>query len=152
MLFRSPSYGRSFRYREFVDVGTGVTAPLKGGAMAAVIGGVGAGLAFGPTRALLDRALPKPGDGPSEEQRRQGRFRMEINAVTDSGRRYRTTVAAPYDPGYNGTAIMLGQSALSLAFDPLPDRAGVLTPAVALGDSLTERLRAHHFEIGTSIR
>ena len=38
---------------------------------------------------------------------------------------------------------MLGESALALALDgDLPDRAGVLTPATALGDALVDRLRA----------
>ena len=96
---------------------------------------------------MLDRFLPKPGEGPSPEQRAAGRFRMEITATTTTGARYRTTVAAEHDPGYNGTAIMLGQSALCLALDGprLPHRAGVLTPATAMGDVLVDRLRTHGF-------
>ena len=44
---------------------------------------------------------------------------------------------------------MLGESALCLAFDELPDRAGSLTPAVAMGDRLADRLRAagHTYEV-----
>ena len=61
--------------------------------------GVGlAGLAFPPTRALLDRVLPKPGEGPSDETQATGRFRMEVTAEATNGARYRTTVGAPYDP------------------------------------------------------
>ena len=45
---------------------------------------------------------------------------------------------------------MLAESALSLAFDDLPDRAGVLTPMFALGRSLAERLRAHRFTLDVS--
>jgi short subunit dehydrogenase-like uncharacterized protein len=39
---------------------------------------------------------------------------------------------------------MLGQSALCLALDNdhLPDRAGVLTPATAMGAALADRLRS----------
>ena len=59
----------------------------------------------------------------------------------------RTRVAAPYDPGYGGTGVMLAESALSLALDELPDRAGVLTPMVAMGEPLAARLRAHRFTI-----
>jgi short subunit dehydrogenase-like uncharacterized protein len=72
---------------------------------------------------------------------------MEIRATTTTGARYRTRVGADYDPGYNGTAVMLGQSALCLALDEdrLPARAGVLTPATAMGDLLVERLRAAGF-------
>jgi short subunit dehydrogenase-like uncharacterized protein len=36
---------------------------------------------------------------------------------------------------------MLGESGLCLAFDELPPAAGILTPAAAMGDALTERLR-----------
>lgn len=81
----------------------------------------------------------------------KGRFRMEITAQTESGATLRTTVAAPYDPGYSGTAIMLGQAALALVSDgaSLPDRAGVLTPASAIGMPLIERLRRHRFTFET---
>jgi short subunit dehydrogenase-like uncharacterized protein len=44
---------------------------------------------------------------------------------------------------------MLGESALCLARDRerLPDRAGVLTPATALGEPLADRLRAKGFTL-----
>jgi short subunit dehydrogenase-like uncharacterized protein len=53
-------------------------------------------------------------------------------------------VAAQGDPGYKATSVMFGESSLCLAFDGdrLPSRAGVLTPATAMGDALAERLRA----------
>jgi short subunit dehydrogenase-like uncharacterized protein len=53
-------------------------------------------------------------------------------------------VAAQGDPGYAATAVMFGESALCLALDRerLPDRAGVLTPATAMGTALSDRLRA----------
>lgn len=140
------SYGRGFRYREVVDFGSGLASPFLAAGMAVGLGGIQAGLSYAPTRAVLDRVLPRPGTGPSEAQRAAGRFRMEIRATTTTGARYRTTVAADYDPGYNGTAIMLGQSAICLARDEgLPARAGVLTPATSMGDHLVERLRRQGF-------
>jgi short subunit dehydrogenase-like uncharacterized protein len=45
------------------------------------------------------------------------------------------------DPGYGETAKMLAESALCLAHDDLPERAGQLTPAVAMGDALIDRLQ-----------
>ena len=39
------------------------------------------------------------------------------------------------------TSKMLAESALSLAFDDLPPRAGQLTPAAAMGDFLLARLQ-----------
>jgi short subunit dehydrogenase-like uncharacterized protein len=58
--------------------------------------------------------------------------------------RYLGTVEAPGDPGYAATSVMLGESALCLALDRdrLPARAGVLTPATAMGAVLVGRLRS----------
>ena len=93
---------------------------------------------------LLDRVLPGPGEGPSEEARDSGLFRMDIQTTTSTGARYRARVAAKGDPGYKATAVMMGESALCLALDRerLPQRAGVLTPATAMGTALVDRLRA----------
>ncbi|MGO4598611.1 saccharopine dehydrogenase family protein [Terrabacter sp. 2RAF25] len=140
------AYGRELRYREVTDFGSGPMSPLMAGGMAVGLGGVVAGLSFTPTRAVLDRFLPKPGEGPGPEARAAGRFRMDIRATTTTGARYRTTVGADYDPGYGGTAIMFGETALALATDDgIPRRTGVGTPATALGDGLTDRLRAQGF-------
>ncbi|ADU48127.1 Saccharopine dehydrogenase (NAD(+), L-glutamate-forming) [Intrasporangium calvum DSM 43043] len=143
------SYGRDFRYREVVDFGSGPLAPLLAGGMAVGLAGGLAGLSWGPTRAVLDRVLPKPGEGPSEERLAGGRFRMEIRTRTSGGATYLARVAAPYDPGYTGTAVMLGEAVLALLQDRdrLPARAGVLTPATALGDVLIERLRDQNFTL-----
>jgi short subunit dehydrogenase-like uncharacterized protein len=141
------SYGRDFRYREQTDFGSSPVSPLMAGTMAVGLGGAVAGLSWKPTRLVLDRLLPKPGEGPSAERRAAGRFRFEIRTTTSTGAKYVTKVGADYDPGYEGTAVMFGQSALCLALDgaALPDRAGVLTPATAMGDVLVERLRRHGF-------
>lgn len=144
------SYGRDFRYREVVDFGKGPLSPVLAAGMAIGLTGGLAGLSWAPSRAVLDRLLPKPGEGPSEEQMAAGRFLMETRTTTTTGVRYLARVGAPYDPGYTGTAVMLGESALALALeaDHLPRRAGVLTPATAIGDVLVERLRAHGFMLG----
>ena len=71
-----------------------------------------------------------------------------MRATTATGASYTVVVAAPGDPGYAATAVMLGESALALALgEDLPDRAGVLTPATGLGDALVDRLRAAGFEL-----
>lgn len=138
------AYGRDFHYQEVVGFGNSPAAPVMASGMAVGLGGLLAGLRFGPTRAVLDKLLPKPGEGPSEEARNNGMFVLDIIADTTSGARYRTRVAAQGDPGYAATSMMMGESALTLVLDSadLPDRAGVLTPAVAMGDALIDRLRA----------
>lgn len=146
------SYGREFRYDEVMDTGRGPMGAVKAGLTSAVLGGLFAGMSTAPTRSVLDRVLPKPGEGPSEESQAKGRFVFEIVTTTTTGADYRTKVAAPYDPGYSGTAIMLGQTGLALVLDELPSRAGVLTPSVALGDALVSRLEGFDFEFSTQRR
>lgn len=76
---------------------------------------------------------------------------MDIS-TTATGARYASRAAALGDPGYRATAVLLGESALILVLDRdrLPEEAGVLTPATALGDVLVERLRGAGVEISAS--
>jgi short subunit dehydrogenase-like uncharacterized protein len=136
------AYGRHFRYREITGCGTGLTAPVRAVSLAVGVRTLMAGLWFRPSRAVLDRLLPAPGQGPGEKTRRRGFFRIEIHTRTSSGARYLARIAAQGDPGYAATAVMLGESALCLALDRdrLPGRAGVLTPATAMGAALASRL------------
>lgn len=137
------SYGRGFTYREAVGVKGRVRGAPLAGALAAGTGAVGLGMALPLTRGLLDRALPRVGTGPDEQAREDGWFAVRLHSRTSTGRRLQVAVSASGDPGYRATARMLGESVLALVVDRdrLPDRAGVLTPATALGDVLVERLR-----------
>ncbi|WP_280254278.1 saccharopine dehydrogenase family protein [Nocardia abscessus] len=141
-------YGKNFRYREVMSAGRSRVAPLVAAGMA---GGIVVGLTAGALlsrasagRKLLDRVLPKPGTGPDEKARTSGWFSMKTFAHTTSGAKYVATFAGTGDPGYQATAVLLGESGLCLAFDTdkQPELAGVLTPAAAMGDALTDRLRA----------
>ncbi|HET7278306.1 MAG TPA: saccharopine dehydrogenase NADP-binding domain-containing protein [Dermatophilaceae bacterium] len=141
------AYGKAFRYREAAAFGRGARGRRRAVLMTAGLGLGLAAMANPLTRPLANWLMPSPGEGPSEEARRAGWFRMEIRTHTSSGRRYLAVVAAQGDPGYAATSVMLGESALCLAGDPssLPLAAGVLTPATALGTALVERLRARGF-------
>lgn len=143
------AYGRDLRYAEVMGTGSGPAGPFVAAGVTAGLAALAGAMAFGPVRPLLDRVLPKPGEGPSEKTREGGWFRHDVRATTASGRRYRAVVAGSGDPGYKATAVMLAESALCLALDELPARAGCLTPAVAMGDALTARLRAagHTYEV-----
>jgi short subunit dehydrogenase-like uncharacterized protein len=139
------AYGRGFRYREVSGYGPGRAGFMRATTATSALGALAAALAYPRTRRLLvGRVLPGPGQGPSEKTRRNGRFTMEIHTRTSAGRRYQATVAAQGDPGYQATAVMMGEAVLALVLDRdrLPGRAGVLTPATALGTVLTDRLRA----------
>ncbi|MGW5162689.1 saccharopine dehydrogenase, partial [Nonomuraea wenchangensis] len=86
----------------------------------------------------LLRARLRPGQGPSPEQRAKSWFRVTF--LGEGGGERVITEVAGGDPGYDETAKMLGESALCLAFDDLPERAGQLTTASAMGQALIDRL------------
>ena len=107
-----------------------------------LVAGVGSVVALAqlpPTRNLLLK-LKGPGDGPSPEQRAKGWFSVRFRG--EGGGRQIVTEVTGGDPGYGETSKMLAEAALCLAHDDLPDRAGQLTPAVAMGQALIDRLRA----------
>lgn len=147
---RGWEYGRAFRYRETMSVGTSPLSPVIAHGTRLGLGVLMVGLSLPPTRYVLDRVLPKPGEGPSEQARENGHFTMDLFASTTSGARYTARFRAKGDPGYAATAVMLGESALALVHDRdalPPTEGGVLTPATALGDALVGRLRAAGMEI-----
>ncbi len=127
-------YGPDFSYSHFASV---PNLPL------AVGGVVGVGALFGlaqvppARRALLNRI--QPGDGPSVDKRAKSWFTVTF-VGTGGGERVVTRVSGG-DPGYDETAKMLAESALSLVADDLPTTAGQVTTAAALGDALIDRLR-----------
>ncbi|MEV4345327.1 saccharopine dehydrogenase NADP-binding domain-containing protein [Actinoplanes sp. NPDC049596] len=137
-------YGRGFRYRELMSVGTSPLSPLMANGVKLGFGALVAGLMLPPTRFLIDRVLPKPGEGPSAGK---GHFTCDFFGRTTTGARYTARFRAHSDPGYGGTAVMLGEAALALAVDQPQGDGGVLTPATALGDTLVRRLRNQGLEI-----
>jgi short subunit dehydrogenase-like uncharacterized protein len=147
------AYGRTFRYRELMRTGGLPLGPVKAAGISAVLGGLVAGLSIKPTRAILDRVLPDPGEGPDEQARERGFFKIDTHTRTSNGAHLVCRIVAPGDPGYKATAVMFGEAALALALDGerLPEVAGVLTPATAIGDVLVERLRAagHSYDVET---
>ncbi|HSJ99082.1 MAG TPA: saccharopine dehydrogenase, partial [Myxococcota bacterium] len=134
-------YGRDFRYTERMTLPAG---PAGLPAALAVAGGM-ALTDVARRWPLLRRAgarwAPRPGEGPTPEQRARGYFVTRLLATCDDGSVLRGRVEDRRDPGYGSTAVMLSESALSLARDPLQTPGGVLTPASAMGDALLARLR-----------
>ena len=119
------AYGRRFRYREVTGFGASPAAPVLAAMTAAALKAAQAGLEFGPSRALLGRLLPAPGQGPGEKTRRSGYFRIQIHTRTSAGVQYLAAIEARGDPGYAATSVMLSEAALCLALDrgQLPGRA-----------------------------
>jgi short subunit dehydrogenase-like uncharacterized protein len=131
---RLDGYGERFRYGHFAEVGS---LPVAAAGIAGV-GGMAALAALPPTRALLERFLPKAGEGPSEEVRAKSRFRVTF--IGEAGNQRVVTRVSGGDPGYDETAKMLGEAALSLAQDGRGEAVGHCTPAVALGEHYQARL------------
>jgi short subunit dehydrogenase-like uncharacterized protein len=147
------AYGRNFRYSENMSVGSSAVAPV---ASAVVTGVASAMFGLGSRyfrllpRRLVERVVPKPGTGPSAAARERGYYKVETYTTTTTGARYVARMEQRGDPGYKATSVLLGESALALAFDreALSDLRGVLTPAAAMGEALLARFPA----AGVSLR
>jgi short subunit dehydrogenase-like uncharacterized protein len=123
------TYGHNLVLRRFAAV-AGLTAGIGTLALMAPLP---------PTRKLLLK-YKTPGEGPSEERRARSWFKVTF--VGEGGGERVVTEVSGGDPGYTETAKMLAESGLCLAFDDLPPTAGQVTTATAMGDALTERLKA----------
>lgn len=130
-------YGPEFHYGHFARIKHISTL---------VLGAVGVGSMFALAQLPVGRELllkvRKPGVGPSAELRAKGWF--NVTFIGRGGGKQVVTEVTGGDPGYTETAKMIAESALALALDQakLPARYGVVTPAVAMGDTLIERLQS----------
>ena len=91
-----------------------------------------------PTRKLLLK-IKSPGEGPDAAERAKSWFKVRF--IGEGGGKRVVTEVAGGDPGYGETSKMLAESGLCLAFDELPETAGQVTTAVAMGDALMARLQ-----------
>lgn len=105
-------------------------------------------IGLGPLRSLLKRLVTQPGSGPSQKEMDEGFVEVKCIAESDIDptRKAQATFEIKHaDPGYKGTAMMLGSVALVLLYDlekpsiEKIDQGGFYTPA-CLGDALISRL------------
>ena len=145
-----PIFDPAFRYREGSATDAMVPKPAAGVAavaLSAITAGFGllGRLPDNVRQTVADRLLeagPQSGDGPRPEDLDQWDYRLDIRATDRRGAHLDVVVEADGHPGYKSTATMVGEAALALA-DPnagLPDGAGFLTPATALGLPFIDRL------------
>ncbi|KIM68134.1 hypothetical protein SCLCIDRAFT_1209538 [Scleroderma citrinum Foug A] len=143
------SYGPAFKYEEFMVLPSRLHALLLWVSVI-VVGYVMA--LFPPARWVARKVMPKPGQGPTDQQLEAGSV-LITNITTSTpdaeGRTVsaRTTFKGKGEPGYLLSSIMISESALALVLnkDSLPPfgrRGGVLTPMTAFGDVLIQRLNA----------
>ena len=137
-----PGYGRSFRYGHYAHLRR--TSTLVAGGAAITTAALAARTR--PGRAMLERLLPSPGEGPDAAARAAGRFTvLMVGSARHDGpdvvERAIVRVRGG-DPGYGETSRMLAEAALTLASDERPAVSGVVTPAVGLGLPYRRRLEA----------
>ncbi len=134
-------YGRDFKYSEATITGKGPTGWMKSAAVTAELGGFMLASSFDFSRSILvNRVLPKPGEGPNEEQRQAGFFNLLLVGKLGNETLIRARVTGDRDPGYGSTSKMLSESAVCLAMDDLGSKGGFWTPASAMADELYKRL------------
>jgi short subunit dehydrogenase-like uncharacterized protein len=139
-------YGHDFAYQEYLRLGKGPGAAIAANLLSGGAFLTQAALGWSPVRRLVQKMLPQPGEGPSEEAMDGGSFRLEWIATGAEGKQLRGRVADRGDPGNRATTKMLCESALALALQgaDLPGAhrlGGVLTPASGLGEVLVKRLQ-----------
>ncbi|AWO91904.1 saccharopine dehydrogenase family protein [Bradyrhizobium diazoefficiens] len=130
MLMGFP-YGQEFVYDEMVLTGPGE----KGEANAKRVMAVNAEKT-GPK-------APKPGEGPSKEERENGLFNLLYVAIAPDGRQVRAGVTGDRDPGYGSTSKMISECAICLLRDTPDVAAGFWTPGAAMQHRLIKRLQDH---------
>jgi short subunit dehydrogenase-like uncharacterized protein len=130
MLMGFP-YGKDFVYDEMVLTGPGE----KGEANAKRVMAANAEKT-GPN-------APKPGEGPSKEERESGLYDLLYVAIAPDGRQVRASVKGDRDPGYGSTSKMISECAVCLLRDAPDVKPGFWTPGAALGDRLIRRLVDH---------
>jgi short subunit dehydrogenase-like uncharacterized protein len=84
---------------------------------------------------------PKPGEGPTKEERENGFYDVLFVAEYPDGRTARLSVKGDKDPGYGSTSKMISETAIALSESD--GAGGVTTPGAALGEELVDRLQQH---------
>src|SRR5690554_35613 len=137
-------YGKEFTYDEAIMTGKGTKGRLTAYGMVAALGAFFTASAIKPTRWLVEKLVPQPGEGPSPEDQEKGFYDLRFVGRTQDGKTMITKVTGDRDPGYGSTGKMLGEAGMCLAFDIKDDVAGGFwTPSSALGGKLLERLTSN---------
>ncbi|WP_262695159.1 saccharopine dehydrogenase family protein [Kordiimonas aquimaris] len=126
-LLSGNEYGKDFIYDEML-----VTGPGDKGEAAA--------RAVAESSAMTSDDGPKPGEGPSKEERETGFYDVLFVATNEQGERIEAVVTGDKDPGYGSTSKMIAESAICLVQDDIPMTGGIWTPASIMGRPLTKRL------------
>jgi len=138
-------YPAQFTYEEYHAIGKR-SAAFIGAAGMASFGLFGQ---FGLFRNIIKKLGPSAGEGPKENDIEEGFFKLRIVGEDQKGNRAMMTLKYNGDAGNKATTCFLCECALGLSLDKerLPAYSGFLTPSVALGSILLERLLVAGLEI-----
>jgi short subunit dehydrogenase-like uncharacterized protein len=137
-------YGRDFIYDERMAMGEGREGRARATKAARTDQLQQMLLGFKPTRQIIEKlVLPKPGTGPTAEQRENGRYKVLFHGSAPDGRKLQALVRGDRDPGYGSTSKIIAECALGLLndVDPASTRGGIWTPAAAMGMAIVPRLQ-----------
>jgi len=134
-------YGKDFFYSEATLCGTGNLGKIKAYLVSFPLLILAMAKPGSFLKKIIDLILPLPGEGPSKQNREAGFFNFRFYVDTENGKKRVAKVTGDMDPGYGSTSKMIAESAVCLAKDSLPEFGGVLTPSVAMGDHILNRLR-----------
>ncbi len=123
------AYGQDFVYDEMLITGPGE----KGEAIANAVAG---------DKSLGSDKGPKPGEGPSREERENGFYDVLFLGQDAAGNTLRVGVKGDRDPGYGSTSKMITEAAVCL-LENRSTPGGIWTTAPALGQALIDRLQAN---------
>lgn len=134
-------YGRNFRYHEATISGPGIGGRLKSMLMSAglTLFMIVSAIRF-TRRTIVQKLVPKPGEGPSRHERENGYFNLLLIGRLPDGALMRVRIKGDRDPGYGSTSKMLTESAVCLALDEVAVSGGFWTPSTAMGAMLMRRL------------
>jgi short subunit dehydrogenase-like uncharacterized protein len=121
-------YGRDFVYDEMVLTGPGEQGEANAKLVVAANAEMG-----GP-------GGPKPGEGPSREQRESGHYDLLFVGLAEDGRQVRVAVRGDRDPGYGSTSKMIAECAVCLRREATDVQGGIWTPGAAMRSRLIKRL------------
>src|SRR3954465_7479367 len=128
MLMGFP-YGKDFVYDEMVVTGPGEQGEAEARRL------------FAASKAERTGAAgPKPGEGPSKEERESDHYDLMFVGVAPDGRQVRVSVKGDRDPGYGSTSKIIAECAICLLRDTPDLPGGIWTPGAAMGDRLIKRL------------
>jgi len=122
------SYGNDFKYSEMVITGPGEKGEAIANAMAS-------------ENPLMSDDGPKPGEGPSKEEREAGHYDVLFIGIAENGEEIRVGVTGDKDPGYGSTSKMISEAAICLVKDQSDTPGGIWSSASALGNPLIDRLK-----------